>query len=71
MFARFFARRRVRKATAAYLDAREAYRDADNRQDTRSMHIASANLRATNNERMAAELALAKLEGLGGLRGTA
>lgn len=68
MLARFFARRRVRKANHAYHQARAAYHDATTRQDTRSMSVASANLRATNSERLAAELALSKLEGFGGLR---
>ena len=67
MFARYLARRRVRKAHAAYIAARAKYHDALTRQDTRPMSVASANLRATNSERLAAENALSKLEGFGGL----
>lgn len=68
MFARFFARRRLRKAVIAFRAAYDANRSATDRQDTRAMHETRAALRSAQNERLAAEIALSKLEGFGGLR---
>lgn len=50
-------RTRVTRAKAAFRAAQAEYRTAENRQDTRRMSIAAANLRAANTELMAAEKA--------------
>lgn len=68
MFARFFARRRLAKANAIWKAAYYAYREAEARQDTRRMHLTCAALRNAQTDRTAAEVALSKLEGFGGLR---
>lgn len=68
MFARFFANRRVRKATAAHLIAYRAACDAKSRRDTRDIGRTLDALTIAQNERLAAELALSKLEGFGALR---
>jgi len=71
MFARFFARRRLRKANAVWKAAYYAYREAEARQQCQLMHITAAVLRNAQSERIEAEVSLSKLEGFGGLRGAA
>ena len=54
MISRILAHYRLKKARARYEAARQAYRDATDRQDTRAMHEAALALRKANHERIKA-----------------